>query len=155
MISRSRAPNVKAPNSRIKRNLMQPNFQNASTVKVMDTRSATLVALVLRSKGRKINHSANVATLQPQDDQSVQQQPQQSVVFQPSPPSVAQFPQSMGQTNFTGNHSVELSCCEQERLCHRLWRHLVHLQPLLSIASFVLFTLVVRPSMHGYHPSSS
>ena len=42
---------------------------------------------------------------------------------------------------------VELSCCEQELLCHRLWRHLVHLQPLLSIASFVLFILVVRPSM--------
>ena len=44
---------------------------------------------------------------------SVQQRPQQVVVYQPSPPSVAQFPQSMGQTNFTGNHSVELSCCEQ------------------------------------------
>ena len=54
MISRSRAPNVKAPNSRIKRNLMQPNFQNASTVKVMDTRSATLVALVLRREGKLI-----------------------------------------------------------------------------------------------------
>ena len=33
---------------------MQPNFQNASTVRVMDTRSATLVAHVLRREGRLI-----------------------------------------------------------------------------------------------------